>query len=230
MSTISRKLDYIRDPKDDFPTYLEKAKAYQFRCIFARSEEEFRYANNHFDGFPLIIAGAIDFPEGTLSQTEKLAMFQTYASIGYKEIDYVLNQHNVECGNLSAIEEEMRQVHAFCQSTGIREKVIVEFCKLDGKDDIKRAICEIANRVQPAFLKTSTGKSFKGADINDVRLMKQCLCEKVKIKASGGIRTYEQAKQFFDAGVSVIGATAAIEIATGHHTTMNGEISWKIQE
>lgn len=141
-----------------------------------------------------------------MSLEEKLTAFENYADIGFHEIDYVLNQRNIENGNLKKIEEEMDAIHKFCVKHDIREKVIVEMCKLDGRDDLKREICLIAKKIKPAFLKTSTGRSFKGADINDVRMMKSILGDDVKIKASGGIRTYQQAIQFFNAGVSVIGA------------------------
>lgn len=218
---INNKLDYIRDERDDFKTYLNKAVYYGFRCIFARSKKEYDYAKKYLENTSCIIAGAIDFPEGIMSLDEKLAAFENYAEIGFHEIDYVLNQRNVENGNLEKIEEEMNAIHKFCVKHDIREKVIVEMCKLDGRDDLKREICLIAKKIKPAFLKTSTGRSFKGADINDVRIMKSILGNDVKIKASGGIRTYQQAIQFFNAGVSIIGASGAIKIIEGENIMFN---------
>lgn len=106
MLNIAKKLDYIRDPQDDFKTYLDKANKYGFRCIFARTKQEYEYAVNALND-DIIIAGAIDFPEGVLTLEEKVNKFKEYALIGYKEIDYVLNQNAVENGNLKKIEEEM---------------------------------------------------------------------------------------------------------------------------
>ncbi|MDU4248898.1 MAG: deoxyribose-phosphate aldolase, partial [Thomasclavelia ramosa] len=211
MLNIAKKLDYIRDPQDDFKTYLDKANKYGFRCIFARTKQEYEYAVNALND-DIIIAGAIDFPEGVLTLEEKVNKFKEYALIGYKEIDYVLNQNAVENGNLKKIEEEMFSIHEICQKYGIAEKVIVEMCKLEGRDNIKREICNIANRVKPTFLKTSTGRSFRGADLNDVKLMKNILDDNICIKASGGIRTYQQAEKFFKSGADVIGASSAIQI------------------
>ena len=71
-------------------------------------------------------------------------------------------------------------------------------------EDAKKKVCEIALRVKPAFLKTSTGKSFGGAKLEDVLLMKKILKDEVRIKAAGGIHTYEEAKALIDAGASAL--------------------------
>lgn len=78
---------------------MDKANKYGFRCIFARTKQEYEYAVNALND-DIIIAGAIDFPEGVLTLEEKVNKFKEYALIGYKEIDYVLNQNAVENGNL----------------------------------------------------------------------------------------------------------------------------------
>lgn len=210
---INKKIDYIDDPKDSYETYLNKAKKYDFRCIFA-NPEVVDIAKRELEGTTIIIAGAIDFPEGSMSLPEKLNRFQLYADLGFKEIDYVLCQKNIEEENFKEIYEEMKMIHEFCVHHGITEKAIVEMCKLKN-DEAKKSICEIANRVMPAFLKTSTGKSWAGAQINDVKLMRQILKKEIKIKAAGGIKTYAQAKEFLDAGADVLGATAGIQIVNG---------------
>lgn len=207
---IEKRIDYIDDPKDTYEQYLQKAMKYNFRCIFA-NPETIDIAKEMLKGSDIIIAGAIDFPLGVLTLEEKLNRFQLYADLGFKEIDYVLCQKHVENCQYEDIYKEMDAVHRFCIAHDIREKVIVEMCKLKD-DDAKRKICEIANQVKPSFLKTSTGKSWKGAQLEDVKLMKECLCDDIKIKAAGGIKTYEQAKAFFKEGADVIGASAGIAI------------------
>ena len=109
----------------------------------------------------------------------------------------------------------MTRIADLCRAHGMRDKAIIEMCKLDGDDAAKKEICLIANKAKPAFLKTSTGKSFGGAKIEDVKLMKEYLCEDIKIKAAGGIRTYKEAKALIDAGASVLGASAGIQIVEG---------------
>lgn len=73
----------------------------------------------------------------------------------------------------------------------------------------------IANKAKPAFLKTSTGKSYAGAKLEDVKLMKSILHDDIKIKAAGGIHNYQEAMAFIKAGASVLGASAGIAIVKG---------------
>lgn len=209
---INEKIDYIDDPNDSFEEYLEKAKNYNFRCIFAKPEDEYDIAKRVLENTNIIIAGAIDFPEGQMKLDEKLKRFEVYAEKNFQEIDYTLNQKNIENRNYVAIEKEMSEISNFCKSNNIKDKVIVEMCKFQGDVEPKKEICRIANRVQPAFLKTSTGKSFGGAKIEDVRLMKKLLDPAIKIKAAGGIHSYKEAVQFLKSGASILGASAGIKI------------------
>lgn len=207
---IEKRIDYIDDPQDTYEQYLQKAIKYNFRCIFA-NPETIDIAKKMLTGSDIIIAGAIDFPLGILTLEEKLNRFQLYADLGFKEIDYVLCQKNVENCQYEDIYKEMDTIHQFCIAHDIQEKVIVEMCKLND-DDAKRKICEIANQVKPCFLKTSTGKSWKGAQLEDVKLMRTYLNDTIKIKAAGGVKTYAQAIAFIEAGAEVLGASAGIDI------------------
>lgn len=211
---ITQYIDYIDDPEDTFEEYLEKAKKYNFRCVFvdvARYEEAVAF----LEGKDVIVAGAVDFPEGKLPLEEKMAEFSRYAEKGFAEIDYTLNQQAIECRDFSAIELEMKTIADFCRKNDLRDKAIVEMCKLDGDLAAKEEICQIANRAKPAFLKTSTGRSFGGAKLEDVKLMRQILDADICIKAAGGIHNYEEAKAFIDAGADALGASAGVAIAEG---------------
>lgn len=208
---ICRYIDYIDDPADTYEEYLQKAKQYRFRCVFANPKCK-HIADDYLCNTGILIAGAIDFPLGILTLEEKMKVFWHYADMGFQEIDYVLCQKHVEERQYEKIYEEMRKVHEFCENAGIREKVIVEMCKLDAYPQAKEEICKIALQIRPSFLKTSTGRSWKGADLEDVRLMKKILGDTVAIKAAGGIKTYLQANAFLEAGAAVLGASSAIAI------------------
>lgn len=212
--SIRNYIDYIDDPNDTYLQYLEKAKTYGFRCVFA-GLDTYDEALSYLRDTDIIIAGAIDFPEGILPIEEKLSVLEAYAKKGFQEIDYVLNQEAIEHRDFATIQEEMTRIADLCRAHGMRDKAIIEMCKLDGDDAAKKEICLIANKAKPAFLKTSTGKSFGGAKIEDVKLMKEYLCEDIKIKAAGGIHTYKEAKALIDAGASVLGASAGIQIVEG---------------
>lgn len=211
---ISKYIDYIDDPEDTFLQYINKGKFYDFRCVFA-DLETYAVAVEYLKDTSVIIAGAIDFPEGKLSLDEKMKMFKTYAEKGFREIDYVLNQKAVEQKDYLYIEKEMSCIADFCRTHGILDKAIVEMCKLDNDEAAKREICRIANKTKPAFLKTSTGKSYAGAKLEDVKLMKSILHDDIKIKAAGGIHNYQEAMAFIKAGASVLGASAGIAIVKG---------------
>ena len=180
---INKYIDYIDAPEDTFEQYVEKALKYNFRCVFANLQE-YETGRAMLEGSDIILAGAIDFPQGTMTLEEKLA--------------YVLNQGSIENRDFDAIEREMTTIADFCRAHGITDKVIVEMCKLDGDDAAKRRVCEIALEAKPGFLKTSTGRSFGGAKLEDVRLMHEVLGDAVAIKAAGGIHNYEEACAFIE--------------------------------
>ena len=214
---VEKYIDYIDDPNDTYEEYLEKAKKYNFRCVFFDGEDPDSYQKGLeiLKGTDIVLAGAIDFPEGVMSLEEKMKDFEKMAAMGVPEIDYVLNQKAVESRDFETIEKEMTTIAEFCRKNKIKDKVIVEMCKLDGDEEAKRKVCEIALKAKPVYLKTSTGRSFKGADLNDVKLMKSILKDAVKIKAAGGRHNYEEAKAFIDAGASALGASAGIAIVEG---------------
>lgn len=213
---INAYIDYIDDPNDTFDEYLEKARTYGFRCVFA-DPETYEHACATLAGTGIIVAGAIDFPAGELTLEDELPLFERYAARGFTEIDYVLNQRAVEERDFAEIEREMTGVAHFCREHGMRDKVIVEMPKLKTEDD-KRRVCEIALRARPTFLKTSSGRPYK-ATLEDVRLMHEVLGDAVRVKAAGGIRTYEQAQAFIAAGASALGATAGIAIVEGERAS-----------
>lgn len=211
---ISKRIDYIDDPEDTVDQYLQKALKYNFRCIFANLDT-YETAVNQLKDSDIIIAGAIDFPEGIKTVEEQLLDFGKYAEKGFREIDYVLNQRAVEMKNYNYIYDEMSRIADFCRSHGITDKCIVEMCKLEGDESAKATICDIANKAHPCYLKTSTGRSVSGAKLNDVSLMRQALDQSIKIKAAGGIHTYTEASAFIDAGADILGASAGIAIVEG---------------
>lgn len=170
---INKYIDYIDAPEDTFEQYVEKALKYNFRCVFANLQE-YETGRAMLEGSDIILAGAIDFPQGTMTLEEKLARFEEYAACGFTEIDYVLNQESVENRDFDAIEREMTAIADFVARMASL-KVIVEMCKLDGDDAAKHRVCVIALEAKPGFLKTSTGRSFGGAKLEDVRLMHEVL-------------------------------------------------------
>ena len=127
-----------------------------------------------------------------------------------------MNLTQVKAGNWDYIADEMAQIVAACQeareATGLEIpcKVILETCMLTDEEKVK--ICEIATRVKPTFVKTSTGCANGGATVEDVKLMKQTVDDAVKVKASGGIRDADTFLDMVRAGAERIGCSAGIPI------------------
>lgn len=161
-------------------------------------------------GTDVHVGAAISFPLG--QTTIKTKVFETIDAIenGADEIDYVINIGELKNGNLSYIKEEMEALVSACHSRGILIKVIFENCYLT-KDEI-RAVAKIAAEVKPDFIKTSTGFGTSGASAEDIRIMKEAAGEQVKIKAAGGIRSWETCRALIDAGAERIGTSSALKI------------------
>lgn len=170
-------------------------------------------------GSPVVCDATVGFPLGQTSIESKV--FETRDAIknGAGEIDYVVDLVALKSGDWAHVEEEMARITAACRELGAGCKVIFETCYLT--DSEKERLCEIACRVHPDFVKTSTGFGTpaagvpKGATLEDIRLMKRCVGDEVLIKASGGIRTTEQALSMLEAGASRIGTSNSVAIVEG---------------
>lgn len=162
------------------------------------------------------VGAAIGFPLGqTTIETKEFETRQAIAD-GADEIDYVVNLVKLKSGDLDYIEDEMRRIVKICNEHNKISKVIFENCYLT--DDEKKTLCEIALKVRPTFIKTSTGFGTPsegvavGATIHDVRLMKSIVGDAVKVKAAGGVRTLDEALEMIEAGAERIGTSAGVTI------------------
>ena len=162
------------------------------------------------------VGAAIGFPLGQTTVEDKV--FETRQAIaeGADEIDYVVNLVKLKSGDLAFVEDEMRRIVEVCNEHGKISKVIFENCYLT--DDEKKTLCEIALKVRPNFIKTSTGFGTPekgiavGATVADVRLMKSMVGDAVKVKAAGGVRTLADALAMIEAGAERIGTSAGVKI------------------
>ncbi|APF19961.1 Deoxyribose-phosphate aldolase [Caldithrix abyssi DSM 13497] len=149
-------------------------------------------------GFPL---GAT-FPEVKARETE-LAVQQ-----GADEIDMVINIGALKSGDYELVEHDIRSV---VRAAGRRiVKVIIESCLLTDEEKVKA--CTLAKIAGANYVKTSTGFSKGGATVKDVALMRKVVGSQMGVKASGGVRSYEEACQMVEAGATRIGASASVAI------------------
>lgn len=154
-------------------------------------------------GEKMKICTVIGFPNGY--STTKVKVYETKKAIRdwADEIDMVININALKEKKYQYILDEINKVKDKCRGKVL--KVIVETCLLTEEEKIK--MCEIMSQSNADFIKTSTGFSTEGAQIVDIELFKKHLSANKKIKASGGIRTFEDAEKMIKAGAERIGTS-----------------------
>lgn len=152
------------------------------------------------------VCTVIGFPYGATTSAVKLYEAQEAVEHGATELDVVINIGWLKAGELDAVHREIAEIH---DATGQTIKAILETALLT--DTEKRLAAELCMEAGAAFLKTSTGL-YGGATVADVRLLKEVTKDRVGIKASGGIRTVEQALELIMAGATRLGTSRGPEL------------------
>lgn len=150
----------------------------------------------------------IGFPLGASFSSIKAEEARTAVSAGAKEIDMVINIGAVKSGDWELVRKDIAAVN---DAKGpVKLKVIMETCLLTDEEKIQ--VCKIAKETGADFVKTSTGFSTGGATVHDVALMRKTVGPDMGVKASGGIRTLEDALSMIEAGANRLGASAGVKI------------------
>ncbi|HON88296.1 MAG TPA: deoxyribose-phosphate aldolase [Spirochaetia bacterium] len=156
----------------------------------------------------VMVCTVIGFPLGANATEIKAAEAKLAVEQGAHEVDMVINIGAAKSGDWKTVEYDIREVIRAAGKATV--KVIIETCYLT--DDEKVKACEAAKRAGAHFVKTSTGFGTGGATVEDVRLMKKTVGDALKVKASGGIRTYHDAIKMLEAGADRIGASSSVSI------------------
>ncbi len=154
------------------------------------------------------VCTVIGFPQGM--NTKEVKVFEAINAVenGADEIDMVINIAALKNKDYDYVKEEIEEIRDSIDGKVL--KVIIETCLLDSEEIIK--MTEICNETFVNFIKTSTGFSKYGARVEDVELINKHKNEVLEIKASGGIRTLEDAEAMIAAGATRIGASKGVEI------------------
>ena len=210
---LSQLIDHTNLKPDATTAMMEKlcqeAKNYHFKMV-AINQVQSQLCAQLLKGTGVDIGAAIAFPLGQTTIASKCFETQNAIENGATEIDYVINISELKAGNLHYIEDEMTQIVKICRQHNVVSKVIFENCYLT--DEEKIALCKIAVKVKPDFIKTSTGFGTSGATVEDVKLMKNQVGDAVKVKAAGGIRSADSFKKMIAAGAQRIGTSSGIAI------------------
>lgn len=162
-------------------------------------------------GSDVKVCTVIGFPLG--ANTSETKAFETADAIakGAQEVDMVINVGALLAGDEATVLEDMKAVVKAANGTLV--KVIIETCYLN--DEQKKTACRLAMEAGADFVKTSTGFGTGGATPADVALMRSVVGDKLQVKASGGIRTYEDAMAVVEASADRLGVSASLAILEG---------------
>lgn len=194
----------------DFDRIIQEAIEIQPATV-AVNQTPLIYFVNKLTPYGIKVDTGAGFPLG--ANTIETKEFEALNAIenGAGEIDYMVNVSRVLDHDWNFIDEEMQRMVEAVHGKGILLKVIFENCYLDHYEIVK--LCRLAVKNKVEFIKTSTGMvTGGGATVGDVRLMKDTVGNDCKVKASGGIRTWETCKAMLDAGAERIGTSSSLRI------------------
>jgi deoxyribose-phosphate aldolase len=214
--TIDHTLLRADSTRADVETLCAEAVKYHFAavCLFPHFVP---LAAGLLRGTDVKTCTVISFPFGADTPKIKALAADEAVSCGADEVDVVINVPALLSGEFGLVRDELSGIVGSVRVRGtnigrgqVIVKAIIETCYLD--DKLKRLACTICERAGVDFVKTSTGLGPKGATVEDVELLRECLDERIGIKASGGIRSADDLESMVNAGAVRVGTSAGVAI------------------
>ena len=196
--------------RDDIVHLCEEARKYHFASVCVNSTWV-GLANSLLAGSGVMVCCVVGFPLGAMSPGAKAYEARDAVRHGASEIDMVMNIGAMKSRDYETVFEDICKVVKASSPAAV--KVILECSSLT--DEEKIIGCSLSKLAGAAFVKTSTGFAKGGATVEDVSLMRRVVGNEMGVKASGGVRSPEDAERMAEAGANRIGASASIAIATG---------------
>lgn len=169
----------------------------------------------------VIVSTVIGFPHGSNLTAIKVAEAERAIDDGALELDMVLNIGQLRSGRYEFVGQDIKAVCDVAHARGAKVKVILENAYLT--DEEKVIACRLCEEAGADWVKTSTGFAPGGATLEDLRLMRETVSEKVQVKAAGGVRTLDAILPVIDVGVTRVGATATAAILDEFERRQRGE-------
>ncbi|MCT4585944.1 MAG: deoxyribose-phosphate aldolase [Peptostreptococcaceae bacterium] len=196
--------------KDQVKKICDEAKEYGCMSVCVNTYYT-KFVSEQLEGSDVKVCSVVGFPLGAMDTESKAFETKQAVKLGADEIDMVINVGALKDKDYDYV---LNDIKAVVEASGSKlVKVILENCLLT-KEEIVKA-CELSKEAKADFVKTSTGFSTGGATVEDLRLMRKTVGEEMGVKASGGVRTLEDAKAVVEAGANRIGASATVAIANG---------------
>ena len=195
--------------EEDIRKGCEIAVRYHTAAVCARPGD-MKLVSALLAGTGVLPCTVIGFPHGAHLTSVKVFEAEKAVEDGCKELDMVINIGRMKAGDHAFVEEDIRAVAEAAHRGGAILKVIIETCYLT--DEEKKIACRLSESAGADFVKTSTGYGTHGATPEDVRLMREAVSPRVRVKAAGGMRTLDAILAVREAGADRCGvsATAAI--------------------
>ncbi len=200
----------------DIINLCKEALEHDFESVCVNSSYV-RLAKKEVKKSSVKVCSVIGFPLGAMSTRAKVFEAKRALKDGADEIDMVINVGFLKSNQFKKVEKEIRAIKKIMPKNTL--KVILETCYLND-EEIKKA-SQLAINAKADFIKTSTGFGTRGASENDVKIMKEVAGNKIKIKASGGIKDAETAQKYIALGADRLGTSSGIAIISG--TKSNSE-------
>lgn len=204
--------------KEQIDTLIEEAIKYQFKSVCV-SPIWVKYAKEKLEGSNVLVCTVVGFPHGT--HLPKVKAYETKEAIkdGADEIDMVINVSAVKEANRKNVLADIKAVVKAAKGKTV--KVIIETAYLEKKEIT--FVSKLAIKAGAQFVKTSTGYASRGASFEDVVIMKKAIKDTGFIKASGGIRSKEDALKMIEAGADRLGTSGGVKLMEGE---VNGNTTY----
>lgn len=201
--------------EEDIIKICAEAKEYGFASVCANAYYT-SLVKKQLEGSNVKTCIVVGFPLG--ATTKEVKAFEAKQAIenGAEEIDMVVNVGAIKSNRYDVVKEDIKAVVDAASGKAL-VKVILETCLLTDEEKVK--VCQIAKEANADFVKTSTGFSTGGATVHDIKLMRETVGPQMGVKASGAVRTTEDAKAVIEAGATRIGASSSIAIVSGNNNS-----------
>ena len=221
--SLARMIDHTMLKPDatveEITILCEEAKKYNFASVCI-NPSYVPLCSKLLKGTQVKVCTVIGFPLGATTTATKRAEAEEVLNEGAQEIDMVINIGKLKAGDTKYVFNDINQVVLAAKRKNAVAKVILETALLTDEEKVKA--CLISKEAKSDFVKTSTGFSTGGATAGDIALMRYVVGSSVGVKASGGVRTLEDAEEMIKSGADRIGASASVKIVTGDKTPSSG--------
>ena len=209
--TIAAMIDHTLLKPEATPAQIEKlcaeAAEYHFASVCV-NPVYIPLAARLLKGTGVKVCCVVGFPLGAIAPEQKAAEAASCAAMGAEELDMVIHVGAAKAGDWALVQRDIEGVVKAV--AGHTVKVIIETCLLTDEEKVKA--CEAAKAAGAHFVKTSTGFSTGGANVHDVALIRETVGPDVGVKASGGVRTHEDADKMIKAGATRLGTSSGVKL------------------